>query len=196
MRTLTLPNLESIAVTPNETQVPSRAVRSMRYLLGRGMSKTRFEKRTFSLYSFWTGLGKVLAHSADLYHMRKRPRIERSFRERIMLAVTQVNDCRYCSYVHARMALQAGLSEQEISELLEGDLEHSPPDQLVALAFAQHYAEQAGRPDQLTLERLQDSYGPESTNEIMASIRVIYFANLLGNTFDKLLHRFKPATLR
>lgn len=35
-----------------------------------------------------------------------------------MLAVTQVNGCRYCSYVHARMALQAGLSEQEIRTVL------------------------------------------------------------------------------
>ena len=160
------------------------------------MSKTIFEKRTFTIFSFWTSLGKVLAHSVDLLHTRKSLRIERRFRERIMLAVTQVNDCRYCSYVHARMALQAGLSEQEIRGLLEGDLEHSPPNQLVALAFAQHYAEQAGHPDKRAFQRLQDGYGPQATSEILASISLIYFANLLGNTFDKLLHHFKPAALR
>jgi hypothetical protein len=74
-------------------------------------------------------------------------------------------------------------------------LEQSPSDQLVALAFAQHYAEQADHPDEPDLQRLQDSYGPQATSELLASISLIYFANLLGNTFDKLLHHFKPAAL-
>jgi AhpD family alkylhydroperoxidase len=40
-----------------------------------------------------------------------------------MLAVTAVNQCRYCSYAHARMALLAGLSTEEIQALNDGVLE-------------------------------------------------------------------------
>ena len=44
--------------------------------------------------------------------------ISPDFRERLMLAVTAVNGCRYCSYAHTRAALKGGLSREEISGLL------------------------------------------------------------------------------
>jgi len=40
--------------------------------------------------------------------------ISPSFRERLMLVVTEVHDCRYCSYFHSRHALAGGVSEAEL----------------------------------------------------------------------------------
>jgi len=39
-----------------------------------------------------------------------------------MLAVTAANGCRYCSYFHARQALKNGVGQEEIDQLLTGDI--------------------------------------------------------------------------
>ena len=54
-----------------------------------------------------------------------RELIPAAFRERLMMVVTEVNGCRYCSYFHARAALAAGVSQEELRSLLGGNL---PPD--------------------------------------------------------------------
>lgn len=152
------------------------------------MSITSFHKRTFTLRSFGQSLTDLLAHLDDLAAVVKNRRIERAFGEKIMLAVTQVNDCRYCSFFHSHQALRAGVTEVEIAQLLKGELGDFPPEQAVALAFAQHYAEQAGHPDADAWQKLVDFYGPQAAGEILVYIRMITFGNLLGNTFDRGLY--------
>ena len=63
-----------------------------------------------------------------------------------MLAVTQVNGCRWCHYAHARIALTAGVSAAAAQPDGPG-AGRFPQEEAVALAFAQHYAESADRPD-------------------------------------------------
>ena len=46
--------------------------------------------------------------------------------ERIMLGVTQVNGCLLCSYAHTKMALELGMKEKQIEELLDGELGNVP----------------------------------------------------------------------
>lgn len=153
------------------------------------MSTLSFHKRTFKLRSFAQNLGEIFVHLGDLKDAVKSRRIDRAFGEKIMLAVTQVNDCRYCSYFHTRQALKAGVSEEQVRQLLAGELGEFPPGQVVALAFAQHYAEQGGRPDPQAWQKLVDCYGPAGARDILAYIRMITFGNLLGNTFDYFLFK-------
>ncbi|MCG9478687.1 MAG: carboxymuconolactone decarboxylase family protein [Actinomycetia bacterium] len=40
--------------------------------------------------------------------------------ERVMTAVTKVNGCPLCSYAHTRMALEVGISSQEIQSMFSG----------------------------------------------------------------------------
>ena len=67
--------------------------------------------------------------------------------ESISLAVTQVNGCKLCSYAHAKNALKAGMTEEEVEFLLSGGFDNAPKEQLEALLFAQHYAETKGNLD-------------------------------------------------
>lgn len=112
-----------------------------------------------------------------------------------MLAVTNVNQCRYCNYGHTRAALAAGVSKAEIQSLMLREFDKLPSDEIIALAFAQHYAETDGSPDPQAWDRLVDAYGVETSQDILAYIRMITIGNLLGNTFDALLSRlmFNPA---
>ena len=115
--------------------------------------------------------------------------IDAAFRERLMLAVTEVNGCRYCSYAHARMALSAGLDTDEIAALARGELAGAPPEQAVALLYARHWAETEARPDPEARRRLVETYGEPKARDIELTLRMIRVGNLLGNTTDYLLYR-------
>ena len=115
--------------------------------------------------------------------------IDAAFRERLMLVVTEVNGCRYCAYAHAKMALTAGLTESDIAALTEGDLRGSPPGQIPALLYAQHWAETDADPDPEVRRRVLETYGRSMTDSIESSLRMIRVGNLLGNTCDYLIYR-------
>ncbi|WP_054644789.1 MULTISPECIES: carboxymuconolactone decarboxylase family protein [Thermoanaerobacter] len=79
---------------------------------------------------------------------KKRVKLNKDFVERIMLAVTQMNRCPYCSYFHTKEALIASVSNEEVKKLLNGEFGDVPDDQLAAIIFAEHYAERAGNFDE------------------------------------------------
>jgi AhpD family alkylhydroperoxidase len=115
--------------------------------------------------------------------------IDAAFRERLMLAVTAVNGCRHCSYVHAKQALVAGISEEEVAALQEGDLGGAPEEELPALLYAQHWAETRGEPDPTARSRVSERYGEETMAAIDLALRTIQMGNLMGNTVDYVLYR-------
>ena len=115
--------------------------------------------------------------------------ISQAFRERLMLAVTAVNGCRYCSYFHSRQALRSGIRTEEIRELLAGDVANCPQDEAVAVAYAQHWAESNAHPEPEAVERLRQTYGPGKAEAIHLILRMIRMANLLGNSWDYLIYR-------
>ena len=112
-----------------------------------------------------------------------------AFRERLMLAVTAVDDCRYCSYFHAKQALKSGVTQEEIGQLLSGDVDGCPEEENLAVIYAQHWAESDARPDPEAVRKLQQTYGVEKTEAIHLMLRMIRLGNLLGNSWDYLLYR-------
>jgi AhpD family alkylhydroperoxidase len=149
-----------------------------------------FPRRTYGSVS------QLLTDAQILLSRRKRIRalmrggiIRPAFRERLMLVVTEVNGCRYCSYAHARAALSTGVSQEEIEALAVGSLEGSPPDEVPALLYAQHWAESDGKPEVAARERLVARYGEQVVEMMELALRMIRAGNLSGNTFDYLLYR-------
>lgn len=151
----------------------------------------QFNKRVYTIHTFRTAVDDAVAHLGDLRAAARSGRVSRQFAERIMLAVTQVNGCRYCQYGHSRAALRAGVTPQEIEQLAAGELGEMPPEEIVALMFAQHYAETEGHPDPETWQTLVATYGPETARDVLAYIRMIMIGNLSGNTLDALLSRLR-----
>ena len=137
----------------------------------------------------------IFDHFDDLRAASRGGRISKAFAEKIMLTVTRVNGCRYCSYGHSRAALAVGVSEAELQKLLKGEIGDFPEQEAVALTFAQHFAETCCQPDPAAWQRVVDYYGSEAARDIRAYLRMITFGNLFGNTFDALLSRLvgKPA---
>jgi AhpD family alkylhydroperoxidase len=152
--------------------------------------QARFQKRTYrSLGDFLRDFSFPIRHRKQLRDVRKKGLISPAFQERLMMAVTAVNGCRYCSYFHAREALKTGIGSDEIRELLSGDMDSCPADEAVAVAYAQHWAESNASPDPEAVQRLQQRYGVEKAHAIHLMLRLIRMGNLMGNTWDFFLHR-------
>ena len=100
--------------------------------------KNKFRKRSLN----WKNLRDTLLQMIlNAKNMEKPSALDIEFMERIMLAVTSVNECRYCSYYHTKIALENNCTNEEIRELLGGDFSCADQEELPALAFAQHFAE-------------------------------------------------------
>ena len=156
----------------------------------------RFMKRLYGPRAFYRLLTDMLINIRDMREAGKAGRVTREFSERIMMAVTEVNGCRYCSYFHAQMALKAGMDKSEIEHTLAGNFNDAPREELTALYFAQHYAESGGKPQSEAIQHMRDTYGDEMTRDILAYIRAIMIGNAWGNMFDALRLRIKgkPST--
>jgi AhpD family alkylhydroperoxidase len=156
----------------------------------RSKTPVKFPRRT---YGSWTEPLKDMAFLAR--HLRliistSRKRVlSAAFQQRLMLAVTAVNQCRYCSWVHTRQALQSGLSGEEVRSLLSGNLEDCPEEEALALLYAQHWAEANATPDREWVGRLVDTYGTQKAQAIDVVLRMIRVGNLMGNSWDYLLYR-------
>jgi len=105
-----------------------------------------------------------------------------------MLAVTAVYGCRYCSYIHTREALKGGIEEEEAALLLSGSLESCPPEEAMAVLYAQHWAESDANPDADALRRLEEAYGAEKARAIHLTLRMVRVGNLTGNLWDYVLY--------
>lgn len=133
---------------------------------------------------------KIVALRPALRRAAAGGELSPAFRERLMLAVTAVNECRYCSYYHAGQALRAGVPEQEMRALLAGDLpEDVPGDECAGLLYAQHWAEADGKPEAEARQRLVNIYGESRAQAIEAVLHMIRIGNLLGNSADYWLNR-------
>jgi hypothetical protein len=87
------------------------------------------------------------------------------------------------------MALDAGLSQEEIKSLSSGSFHNCPDQEVPALLYAQHWAEQNGQPDVDTREKLFDVYDKTTVESMELAMRMIRMGNLLGNTWDYVLFR-------
>ncbi len=112
------------------------------------------------------------------------------FRERLMMVVTEVNGCRYCTWYHSALSIKAGLSEDELRVLLAGQIpDGAPAEEIPALVYARHWAQMNAKPDPQAARALADTYSNERAAMINVILRMIRAGNLMGNTLDWLLYR-------
>jgi AhpD family alkylhydroperoxidase len=150
----------------------------------------KFRRRFYrSPLAFWRDLKYVFQRRSLIKKAMGGEVISEPFRERLMVVVTEVNGCRYCRYYHVQEAFKAGVSEEEVEQFLQGSIpEDTPPEECLALAYAQHWAEQDADPNPDYVERMKETYGAERLALIHIILRMIRVGNLLGNTFDFVLH--------
>lgn len=153
--------------------------------------KMEFGRKLYSISEIYSIINKAIISRGDVKKVASTGMLGDKFRERLMLAVTEVNKCDMCSYAHTKAALESGITGEEIKELLNGDLKSAPDNELKAILFAQHYAEKRGNPDKEMWIELQKTYGKELAYGIVGVIRMIMLGNSLGIPLGSFINRFK-----
>ena len=149
----------------------------------------KFKKRRYgSAKEFIADLYFPIKNRRQLREVKNKGLLSPAFQERLMLAVTAVEGCRYCSYLHSKLALKGGISQEEIKKLLSGEIEDCPEEEVLAILYAQHWAESNACPDQEAVDRLKETYGPGKVEAIHLMLRMIRLGNLVGNTWDYLFY--------
>lgn len=116
--------------------------------------------------------------------------VDPAFRERLMLTVTEVNQCRYCRAFHVRQAYQVGLSDGEVLSFTQGNLPQTiPEDQRLAVLYVRSWAVGNGKAEAGFDDQLLEAYGEDGFDAIEIILRMIRMGNLLGNTWDFILYR-------
>lgn len=150
------------------------------------------ERRTYRFVEFVRDSLALLVRLPLLLRARLRRRVSKAFEEKLMLTVTAVNGCRYCSWFHAREAARCRVPPEEVRALLGGAIDRAVGDaEASGLLFAHHYALRGGRPDREAVARLREAYGAEVAGDVLLVLRVITLGNLAGNTFRSFLERVR-----
>ena len=135
-----------------------------------------------------------MASATVLAEAALKPKIPTALREKIFLAVSSVNDCRYCKWGHTHWAMAQGVPLEEVNQILGHQtkaLEAQNPGEAAAILFAQHYAEHLDQIDPDSIENLRKHYSDGEVAEILAYVRFITFTNLTGNSVDAVFERFR-----
>jgi AhpD family alkylhydroperoxidase len=152
----------------------------------------QFQKRIFTPGLLLTDAAFLLAHGPSLIGVTRDENITRTFVEKIMTVTTAVNECTYCAWYHAKAAVASGIGAEEVKCLLDLEFQATASEfEIMALLYAQHYAETNRQPEEHMTARLFDAYGQRTAKHILLVIRMISFGNLVGNTWDAILSRFK-----
>lgn len=155
-------------------------------------ASSAFRKRTFTPGEYGRSVAAVLRYGPTALYGLVRPRTSRRLREEVMLAVTEVNDCRYCDWVHTRAALRHGADLDALGETLGRSIDDPRVTrEQVASLYAQHYASTSGQPDASARKALAAVWNRRERAEINAFIAVIFFSNLTGNSADAWIARLR-----
>ena len=138
----------------------------------------KYNKRLFSFLEFIKVLD--LSTYSIVKHRKDIKLIDKNFSSSIMLAVTEVNGCFYCTYYHVNIAFKTGSNDEELESLLSGDLKTTKKEQHVALLFAQHYADVHGLYDKEMFKHVIEVYGEKQARGILSTIRLIMMGNAYG----------------
>lgn len=108
-------------------------------------------------------------------------------RERVMVAVSEANQCAGCTRVHSRWALSAGVSETELESIGLGDLTGLDRQSRAAIVFAVERVENqfAGPLEPELGQLVSEQLDNRTLNEIDAVARVMNFANLTVGSLER-----------
>lgn len=148
-------------------------------------------KRKFTFWQMYNSMILLPQAFSILKKNKKSKIVSQDLTKRMELAVTEVNGCAACSYQHTKMALNQGMSNEEISSFLSAGSDFIKPEEGKAILFAQHFADTKGYPKKYGFEVLVDEYGAEEAEVMLAAIQVMIFGNMYGITFSAFQSRRK-----
>lgn len=153
-------------------------------------SRTDF-KRKFSFAEMYRSFVFIPGAISRLAANKKGQWVDEDLVRRIQLAVTEVNGCPACSYQHTKMALEQGMSNEEISSFLSGGDQFITPAEAKAIVFAQHFADARGYPTAAAYDAIVQEYGEQKAEVMVGACQVMITGNMYGIPFSAFQSRLK-----
>lgn len=153
-------------------------------------SRTEF-KRRFSLWEMYRSFVFLPRAMNKMIGNNKSKLVDTDFIRRLQLAVTEVNGCPACSYQHTKMALQQGMSGEEISSFLSGGDQFIKPQEAKAIMFAQHFADSRGYPKKYAYDSIVKEYGEKEAHIILSAVQTMIAGNMYGIPYSAFQSRLK-----
>lgn len=150
-----------------------------------------FRKRTEDVSSWLRGWLWIVAHLhhvlAIVFH-----RLDPALRETVMIAVAQVNACRWCSYAHQTWGREVGLDESDVARLAQGEVALSDARLAAGAAYARERAEAGFGPVPAPMRaRLRTVFDERDATCVEVVARLMHQGNMAGNGLDGLLSRWQ-----
>lgn len=151
-----------------------------------------FKKRTYSLWGFVRESFGMVKHFPRYISLYLLPGwMDSRFREALMLAVTEINDCRYCKFVHSAVGESSGLDMNIKFSSAEIENHTFTREEKEALRFASLWAEQGGFASGEQEKVFLHKFSSSQKKDILSVLTATRISNLCGNTLDALLSRFR-----
>lgn len=150
------------------------------------------EMPLFTSRGFLKSVLSVAAQTPALANVYLARSIAPDLRESIWVAVSTMNQCRHCSFVHRRWAVHNKVSEAEIAALASLDLGRVENRRALAADYLLTWiqADFGSVPLEIR-ERFDAAFPSPQADKLRAVARVANLSNLTGNTFDALLLRLR-----
>ena len=147
--------------------------------------------RTYTVRELLVDLKWVVTRLPSLWSIWVGGRLPRALREKVVVAVAQVNACRMCEHAHTRMAREAGVSDAELAALENMDEHAFDRRTWFAIAHARERAKgdfacvTTGESQTALVEVL----GARTYRDVEDVARVMTVANRIANTLNALPDR-------
>ena len=138
-------------------------------------------------------LAALTRRAKPLAAVYARGRLDGALRERVMLAVSRVNACRGCTFVHTRWALRVGVTPDELDALGLDDLRRLDRRSRAAVIYATARAENRFRssPPPDVTAAVAAELTPAEIEAVEAVARMMALANPTASTAQALLGRVR-----
>lgn len=149
--------------------------------------------RTYTVPDLFKGLKSLMSRLPALWSIWIGGRLPRALREKVVVAVAQVNACRMCEHAHSRMAREAGVSDAELAALENMDEHAFDRRTWLAVAHARDrvVADFAHITKDASQDALVEVLGPQTYRDVEDVARVMTVANRIANTLNALPDRLR-----
>jgi AhpD family alkylhydroperoxidase len=155
-----------------------------------------FRKRTMTARDLLVGTVSLVPDAPTIYKVWVKHDLDPGLREELMLAVSKLNDCRYCSWGHHEWAHIAGVPEDELAQIEQMDPIHFDRRKWLAISYVRELVNaRFGSVSGDLLREMQTNYSKREIAEIVLVAKVMDMSNRGANTWDSMLSRLrgKPA---
>ncbi len=116
----------------------------------------------------------------------------RELMDKTLLVVTGINNCKYCTWIDAKIALNDRIDKENVISILKQNFNtNANKAELPALIYAQNFTETNRKPNPEIIKNLYQAYGKETAEKVKLAVRVVTFGNMYFNTWLAVLSRFK-----